>query len=368
MSENGEPRGGIFDTLKRVGLYTARRTLVLSITFTIGVYLAILIANMGGELDAIRRAQISETVIGQIMADATLQALSADERKYLIEQRVALEVDRLGLNRPFISRSIDHLIRAITFHLGRAEHMTSDSGSREVSRIIIERLPATVLLFATANLLVFFATLFAALFLSRRYGSLADRAVIGMTPLNSAPSWFYGIFLILIFAFVLPWFPPGGMVSAPPPEGRWEYAGSVALHMILPVAAMFISSVFISTYSWRTFFLIYSSEDYVEMAKAKGLSSGAIERRYILRPTLPPILTSFAFMLITLWTGSIILERIFEWPGMGSMLFMAIGHADTPVIVGGVVIYAFMLVLTVFILDIAYAVLDPRVKLGGGAQ
>ncbi len=74
-------------------------------------------------------------------------------------------------------------------------------------------------------------------------------------------------------------------------------------HLILPASSVIISSIFISIYNWRTFFLIYSSEDYVEMAKAKGLLQRDIERRYILQPTLPTIITNFALLLITLWTG-----------------------------------------------------------------
>jgi peptide/nickel transport system permease protein len=123
--------------------------------------------------------------------------------------------------------------------------------------------------------------------------------------------------------------------------------------------------LFLTIYNWRTFFLIYSSEDYVEMAKAKGLSSREIERRYILRPTLPTIITSFALTLIGLWTGAIILETVFNWPGLGRALFQAIGLFDTPVIVGSTVIYAYLLAITVFVLDLFYAIVDPRVKVGG---
>ena len=99
-----------------------------------------------------------------------------------------------------------------------------------------------------------------------------------------------------------------------------RYAFSVLKHLLLPTTAILISAVFLNTYNWRTFFLIYSSEDYVEMAKAKGLSSREIERRYILRPTLPTIITNFALLLITLWTGAIILETVFNWPGLGKTL------------------------------------------------
>jgi peptide/nickel transport system permease protein len=129
-----------------------------------------------------------------------------------------------------------------------------------------------------------------------------------------------------------------------------------------------IAGIFLNAYNWRTFFLIYSSEDYVEMAKAKGLSDREIERRYILRPTLPTIITNFALILIAMWTGAIITETVFNWPGIGRAYFQAIGLFDTPVIVGLTVIYAYLLGITVFLLDFIYALVDPRVKVGGESR
>jgi len=360
------PGRGFLRDLRRLTLFSTKRLAALFLTVLVGVYLTILIANMGGKVDELRMVQIQSTVAEQVRADPAFFDLSPQERNALIQRRVQLDVERLRLDQPFIVRSVDYLQQAIRLDLGRAEHMHSDRGAREVYWIIVERLPATLLLFGTANLLVFFASVFIALGLSRRYGSALDRTVIALAPSSAAPAWFYGIFLILIFAFLIPVLPAGGMVDVPPPEGTLAYAASLLRHMLLPVAAMFLSSIFISIYSWRTFFLIHSSEDYVEMARAKGLPSGMIERRYVLRPTLSPIITSFALMLIGLWSGAIILEQVFNWPGLGTLLFQAIGHRDTPVIIGTVVIFAYLLAVTVFLLDILYALLDPRVRVGTG--
>ena len=355
---------GLLRDVRRLALFMGRRLLALLVTVVIGVYLTILVANMGGRVDELRRVQIQSTIAEEVRANPDYNDLSSQERNELIAKRVQLEVDRLNLDEPFVWRSIDYLEQAIRLNLGRAQNMTSDRGSRRVYDIIGERLPATLLLFGTANLLVFFTSVFIALRLSRRYGSAADRTVIGLAPSSAAPGWFYGIFLILIFAFIVPVLPAGGMVAVPPPETTGAYALSVLEHMILPVAAMFVSQIFISIYSWRTFFLIHSSEDYVEMARAKGLPDGRVERRYVLRPTLAPIVTSFLLMLIGLWSGAIILEQVFNWPGLGTLLFQAIGHRDTPVIIGSVVIFAYLLAVTVFLLDILYAILDPRVRVG----
>lgn len=354
----------------RVARYTAVRVVMLFFTVLIGIYLAVLVANMGGYVDEIRRGAIREEVSVSVFADQSpeIREMTSEEKKELIEERVALEVKRLGLDRPFIVRSFIFLKDAMTLNLGFAEQMVSDSGSKSVRLILLERLPPTLVLWGAANLFLFFMSLFVGLYLSRKYGSVLDRLTVALAPTSSAPAWFYGIFLILIFAAVFRILPFGGMVDAPPPESRLMYLLNLGEHLILPVSAIIISSIFLQAYNFRTFFLIYSREDYVDMAKAKGLTDREIERRYILRPTLPTIITQFALLLIALWTGATILETVFNWPGLGRALYQAIGLYDTPVIVGSQVIYAYLLALTVFLLDFIYALVDPRVRVGGGGR
>jgi peptide/nickel transport system permease protein len=354
--------------LKRIARFTLVRFISLIVTVIIGVYLTILIANMGGKVDDIMRGEIQERVTLMVAMNPANQNLSAEARNKLVLIEIANEEKRLGLNQPFLIRSLRYLRNALTLNLGRAINMNSDSGSRTVRLIILERLPPTLLLMGTSNLALFFGSVFLALGLSRSYGSLMDRVVIALSPTSSAPPWFYGIFFILIFAAWLRLLPFGGMVSAPPPETTFEYAVSVLEHMILPASSLIISALFLSIYNWRTFFLIYSSEDYVDMAKAKGLTSREIERRYILRPTLPTIVTSFALLLIGLWTGAIITETIFNWPGLGRTILRAVNLFDTPVIVAETIIYAYLLAVTVFVLDFVYALVDPRVKIGQGGN
>ncbi|MBI4790023.1 MAG: ABC transporter permease [Chloroflexi bacterium] len=356
------------ESLTRVLKYLLFRGIALFVTVVIGVYLTVLIANMGGYLDTIRMAVIQEEVGAGIMNDPTLRGLPASEVRRVMDERIIIAVKQLNLDQPFALRSVNYLTDALTLNLGRAEFISSDSGSRRVQAILVERMPATLLLFATSNLFLFFAAVFIALFLSRHYGSWLDRIVIAMAPTSAVPAWLYGIFLILLFASIAHVLPFGGLVDAPVPETLPEYAASLLRHMILPLSALALHSIFISIYHWRTFFLIYSSEDYVDMAKAKGLSSRTIERQYILRPTLPPIVTSFAFTLVYLWQGAIILETVFAWPGLGRLLYQAINLFDVPVIVGNTVLIAYLLVASVFLLDIIYALLDPRVKVGGGEQ
>ena len=356
------------NTLTRVGRYMLVRLATLFLTVVVGIYLTILIANMGGKVDGIIRGQIAENVGMRVGVDPTTRSMTPEQKSAHIQALIDLEVKRLGLNRPFLLRSFAFLKNALTLNLGRSQYMSSNTGSRQVRLIILERLPTTLVLFGTANLLLFFVEIFIALSLSRRYGSFLDKLFVTASPLSSAPGWFYGIFLLLIFAALLRVLPFGGMVDAPPPENPLEYALNMLKHMILPILALTLNSIFLATYTWRTFFLIYSSEDYVDVAKAKGLSSRAIERRYILRPTLPYIITIFALNLIGVWTGAPIFEAVFQWPGMGSRLIQAVNLFDTPVIVGLTILFSYLLAITVFLLEFVYALVDPRVKIGGAGQ
>jgi peptide/nickel transport system permease protein len=353
-------------TFMRMVRYTAVRLLTMAFTVTIGVYLTILIANMGGYVDVMMRSEVRDNTTQAIMANKAFQNLAPEVRQKLVDEKIASEIERLGLNQPFVVRSFRYLTNALTLNLGRAINMTSNNGSKQVRLILLERLPATLLLTGTSELFLFFASVFIALSLSRKYGSWMDKLTIALSPTSAAPPWFYGIFAILIFAAIFRVLPFGGLVDSPPPTDRFLYGLSILKHLILPAVSVIISSIFLSIYQWRTFFLIYSSEDYVEMAKAKGLLPRDIERRYILRPTLPTIITNFALLVINLWTGFIITETVFLWPGLGITIFRAIGFYDTPVIVGSTIIFAYLLAITVFLLDFVYALVDPRVKVGSG--
>ncbi|NMA18477.1 MAG: ABC transporter permease [Clostridiaceae bacterium] len=352
-------------TAKRLIRFFFRRLILLMITIVVGVYITIIVANMGGYVDVILKSSIREEVTMEVAAIAAKSYMTEDVRRELIERGIQEREKLAGLDQPFVRRSLTHLKNALTLNFGRARFMISDHGSRYVRNIILERLPATLLLMGTSQLLLFVVSLFLALAVSRHYGSFWDKLIVALSPTSSIPPWFYGIFLILFFAAWLKILPFGGMVDAPPPPTKIGYFLSVLKHMILPAFSLFISSFMINTYSWRTFFLIYSSEDYVDMAKAKGLSSRAIERRYILRPTMPSIITSFALMLVGIWTGATLTETVFLWPGLGTIIYQAVSRYDTAVIVGTTIIQAYLLGITVFLLDFLYAIVDPRVKLGG---
>ncbi len=227
-------------TFMRLVKYSGLRLVTMAVTVTIGVYLTILIANMGGYVDTIIRNEIRDNTTQSMIANPAFRNLESSMREKLIQEKIASEIERQGLNQPFAVRSFRYLTNALTLNLGRAVRMTSDHGSKEVRLILLERLPATLLLTGTSNLILFFGSVFIALSLSRKYGSWLDKLTIALSPTSAAPPWFYGIFFILIFAAVFRILPFGGLVDSPPPENRLDYGLNILKHLILPGMSVII--------------------------------------------------------------------------------------------------------------------------------
>lgn len=355
-------------TLARSVRYLAIRVLVVFLTILVGVYAAIWVTNLGGYADSALKEELRMIVLEMLNKSKTYHTLTSDEKNELIGQ-MEEEIYRANdLDQPFAKRSFRYFRDAFTLTLGEARMMTDRSGSAVVLDVLMDKLPMTLLLFGTANLLTFFGGLFIALALSRRFGGPLDRAVTMAIPALSAPPWFHGLFLIVIFASLLRLLPFGGVMSPPLPETTFGYVLGMLKHMILPVSAIVLGTLPAAVYANRALFMIHASEDYVELAKAKGVRAGRLQRRYILRPVLPPIITNFAFIAIVAWQGIVITERVFNWPGLGSLLIRAIELRDVSVIMGVVTMLAYLLGLSVLLLDVLYVVVDPRVSLGAGGR
>jgi peptide/nickel transport system permease protein len=361
-------------TLRRITRFVLIRSLTLLATVAVGVYVTIWVANMGGYVDTIHRGQIGEALIGMEMGGAWDHIDDLDEKRRQIEETRAAMEDARGLNDPYLVRTFRYLWNSMTLGLGeglRARIGGHGYGSGfstsfvAVQGVILERLPFTLLLFVSANLLTFVAGLFMALILSRRSGGIVDRIVIILSALSSAPTWVYGMILIIVLAAWLRWLPFPGEINLTMSDSPEWFRTQVLPQLALPVLAIFISVIFQTIYTWRTYFLIYANEDYVEMAKAKGLPGRVIERKYILRPSLPYVMTSFTLMVMGLWQGSMALELLFNWPGVGLLFLVAVRTQQIALIVGVVVIFAYLLAATILILDIVYALVDPRATISG---
>lgn len=335
--------------LWRMVRYFAGKALSLFIVCVLSVFLIIIIANYGGYIDQMVKGEIDQAV--GLMFHGQLNDLPFEQRIEVIEQTRQQMYEAAGVNEPFLSRTARWLWRGLTLDfglpLGGSSFLpTPQAQGGTIRDVLLDRLPATLELFGSANLLIFVTSVSVGMFLSRHYDSWLDKLVKTLSPLSAIPAWFYGVLLGLVL------FSLGKRLS----------------DLALLFVAIFLAGFFQTAYVWRSFFLIYSEEDYVEMAKAKGLSERVIQRDYLMRPALPTLLTNFALMLISLWMGSIVLETIFNWPGLGQLFFMGISFNDTPLLVSIVVIYAYMLAVTIFLLDASYTLVDPRVRIGSGNQ
>jgi peptide/nickel transport system permease protein len=345
------------------------RQLLLRALSLFGVLLAvllILVVLLGatGYSDNFLRAQISEDL------RAYRQSLAQTTRDPAqIEASVAARQEELilsyGLDKPWYVRMPATVGRVLRLDLGEARSLQTADGSREVGAIIRERLPRTLLLLTTASILTASIGLLVGVRMATRVGTPLDKAVSYFAAIsNAVPAWWLGILFILLFAIRLDWFPLGGMHSTPPPAEPWRRFLDQAWHAALPIATLVAVSVGPYIYTVRTMTMTVAQEDHVALARAKGLPEDQVLRRHILRVAAPPIVTGLILGLAGTIGGSILIETIFNWQGMGQLYFAAIGAIDDNVIIALTFIFTLIYVVLRFILDILYVLLDPRVRYG----
>ena len=348
------------------GKYLVKRAIFLGLTLLVATYVTIVIANMGGYIDLIIRRQIEFQVSQQLAQDPHFHELSKEEQEAYRQKLIEGAIKAAGLDKPFWERSLIYLQKALTLDLGRAMFLRSAAGSSRVRDIILERLPWSVLLFTTGTVIDAALGILIGLHMGRKALSKFDRGMsIFAIVTTSIPSWFFGVLALLIFAYRLGWFPTGGLVTKFYGVPWNKLVIDLLYHLALPLACWVFSGIGSWAYTTRNIVIYTLQEDFVVAARAKGVPENLILRRYVLRPSLPPIVTMIALALIASWTGAIITETVFQWPGLGLLYWQAIVTMDAPVIIGLTVIYAYLLVITVFILDIIYGFLDPRIKVGG---
>ena len=343
--------------------YLAKKAVFLVVTLLVALYLTVVIANFGGYVDNLLRAQARFDATRGCIQDPGCVRLPSDQRNATIEDTYQSIVASRGLNQPFLTKSLRFTWDLLNFRLGRALVLRDAQLSDDVGLIILERLPRTILLFTSASLISAAMGIWLGLRMGRKALTLLDRGltVISITT-TVVPPWVFGILFILVFAFGLNLFPAGGLVSVPAKTDPLAYALDLVYHMALPGLALILSSFGSWAYTTRNLVLQIMDEDYVYAARARGLPERTILRRYVLRAASPPTVTSLALTVIASWTGAIITETVFAWPGLGRLFFEAIGTLDAPVVIGLTAVYAYLLVLTVFVLDLIYGLLDPRVK------
>jgi len=230
---------------------------------------------------------------------------------------------------------------------------------------IRSRLPATLLLQIISLFIIFFVAIPIGVISAVKRNSLFDRVMTVLVFIGYAtPAFWLALLLILFFGFKLQWLPISGMSPWYTGYlGTFDQIKDLLAHLVLPViATAFGSLAALSRYS-RSSVIEVMNENYVLTARAKGLSPAHVVVVHVLRNALLPIITIMGLSLPALISGSFIFETIFAWPGMGRLGYEAIMNYDYPVVMGVGVVATFLTLIGIFLSDIAYAVVDPRIRI-----
>ena len=226
---------------------------------------------------------------------------------------------------------------------------------------IIERLPATLLLGGTALLLTVLVAIPLGILAAVKQYSLADRIISSLATVGYAiPAFLLGLYLLFFGGVVLGWFPLFGLNSF----GREGDPVDMAWHLVLPVTSLAVQQIAGWSRYVRASMLEVLHQDFVRTARAKGLAERRVTYRHALRNALIPVITLIGLSLPTLLGGAAITEAIFSYPGVGQMGVEAVAQRDYPVVLAFVMIGGIGVVLGNLFADMAYAVADPRIKLG----
>ena len=179
----------------------------------------------------------------------------------------------------------------------------------------------------------------------------------------SVPSFFIGLFLIKMLAVDLKWLPPGGMLTTGSNATGMLYVKEVVQHMTIPVIVMVLLGVGSLTRYFRSNMIDVMKQDYIRTARAKGLKEKKVLFTHALRNALLPAITLVGFELPSLFGGSLIIEKIFNWPGIGQLYMSSFSLRDYPLLMGFTMFIAILTVIGTLLSDILYHIADPRVKL-----
>jgi peptide/nickel transport system permease protein len=269
-----------------------------------------------------------------------------------------------GLDKPLHEQYFSWAGRIAHLDLGRS----FSSDNRPVIDKIKERLPVTISLNVIALLLEFGLAIPIGVLAATRRDTLLDKGITVFVFIGFAvPTFWFALLLMYLFGVKLGWLPISGLHTLGSDSwGAWRYGVDTAKHLVMPVlVASFGSLAGLSRYM-RSAMLNVISQDYITTARAKGLSERVVIWKHALRNALLPLITLLGFSIPGLIGGSVIFETIFAIPGMGQLFYQGVMSRDYPVVMGILVIGAFLTLIGNLCADIGYACADPRIRHGEG--
>jgi len=309
---------------------------------------------------------------------ALMQLAPGDAVSMLISDEASeADKDRIreawGLDRPPFLQFVSFLGNALTGDFG-----TSFRYKMPVMEIVWERLPATIELSVAATLIAVLVGVPLGVLAASRPGSVWDGVASAFSFAGiSMPNFWLGILLILLFAGHLNILPSGGrepwgmgldritgfLIIDATLQGRWDALGAALRHLALPAIVLGTNMMGIITQMTRASVQDAMHEDYVMTARAKGLSESRVLWRHAFRNAMVGVVTIIGLEFGTLLSGAMIVETVFAWPGIGSLLIQGISSRDFPLIIGLVLVYTGLFILMNLIIDLLYTLIDPRIRM-----
>ena len=265
-----------------------------------------------------------------------------------------------GLDQPMWRQLLDYVGGVLRGDLGYSFFFNVP-----VTELLLERLPATLLLVITAQLLALVVGVILGVIAARQPNGLASHFVTLLALFGySAPVFWTGIMLLIAFSLMVPLFPVAGMADVTVTGGWWAQALDVAHHLVLP--AITLASIFLALYSrlCRASMLEVLGSDYIRTAKAKGLSEGQVVVKHALKNALSPVVTLAGLQFSGVVSGAVLVETVFSWPGLGTLALQSIIARDTPTILGILFFSSLVVVVVNLVTDLVLRLIDPRIRTG----
>ena len=276
------------------------------------------------------------------------------------EDRVRI-TQMLGLDQPFYVQYANFVSRAVRGEFGLSLRM-----AQPVSKLIAERLPATLELSAVAALFALAGGVTMGVYTALRRNTWLSQFLLAVSLIGvSLPTFLIGILLILVFAVLLGWLPSfgrGDTVSL----GWWStgfLTGSGLKSLILPAITLGLFQMTLIQRLVRAEMLEVLRTDYIKFARARGLTDSAVHFGHALKNTLVPVITITGLQLGAIIAFAIITETVFQWPGMGLLFIQAVGSADVPVMAAYLCLIALFFVIINLVVDLLYYAVDPRLRI-----
>jgi peptide/nickel transport system permease protein len=266
---------------------------------------------------------------------------------------------QFGLDQPLYVQYLDYLKNVVTFELGY-----SFREGMAVRDLILQRLGPTLLLMGTTIVLSIGVGILLGLVAAGRPNSLRDNVIsIFALVAYATPLFWEGLKFIVLFTIHLGWLPTSGMTNIAAFYTGWRKAGDVARHLVLPAITLSLFYMALYVRLMRSSMLEQSGMDYVVTARSKGLTERAITWRHVLRNACLPVVTMAGVQVGNLLGGSVVVETVFGWPGIGLLAFRALFARDLNLLLGIFFVAACLVIAVNIVVDLIYSALDPRIRL-----